>query len=134
MPSKIMTYIKKDIVQFIVVISLALNFGVGTFELVGSDAVPEYVKQMVHKMDVVYGYTCDEMIRFVDKQYIKVTEKPDDFYPSDLEYCFDNVWPNIPENRKSKSLVAKYDYLVNFYETQLASSRQGIKLGFLTKN
>lgn len=131
--TKIMDYVKKDILRFVLVVSLVLNFGVGAADLLGKDAVPDYVVQMVNKIEIIYGYSCDEMIRFVEKQYTKVTEKPDDFYQSDLEYLIDNVWPNIPDEKKTKSLITKYEYLVQFYETQLAGKKStdilvGLKL------
>lgn len=92
-------------------------------EMMVSEAI-RYIYETMITMEeqnkVVYRYTTNEMVRFVEKQYTKVTEKPDDFYPTDLVYCFDNIWPYIPDGMKGQALIAKYEYLMNYYKSHMA--------------
>jgi len=115
----LMSYVKQDAMRTVLAIFLLLNFGTSAIGIAGQNAVPDYLLDMIKKIDVVYMYSTDEMVRFVEKQYTKVTEKPDDFYASDLEYCMDSIWPNIPDSKKTPSLVSKYKYLSNYYDEQI---------------
>ena len=116
---KFRNFIRENVLQSFVILSLVLNFGSGTFELIKENEAPPYLNQMVNQVKIIYNYNVNEMVRFVEKQYTKVTENPDDFYPSDLVYLIDKVWPYIPEDMKKQALTTKYEYLLDYYKSQM---------------
>ena len=112
--------LKQDLVKTMTMLLLLFVFGGQIAGFVSNNSVPEYFVETIRKLDVVYLYSTDEMVRFVEKQYIKITEKPDDFYPSDMVYCIDTIWPNIPEEKKTQSLLSKYSVLIQYYEEHIS--------------
>lgn len=117
---KLWESLKQDFVRTLTMLLLIFVFGGQIAGFISKNSVPDYFVETIHKLDVVYMYSTDEMVRFVEKQYTKVTEKPDDFYASDLIYCFDSIWPNIPDNKKTQSLLSKYNYLLQYYEDNIS--------------
>lgn len=84
-----------------------------------SNSVLSKITDMNYKFNIVYNYNVNEMVRFVEKQYTKITEKPDDFYSTDLKYAIDEVWPYIPKDLKIPSLVAKFNYMKEKYHQSI---------------
>jgi hypothetical protein len=68
---------------------------------------------------IAYSYSISEMIRFIEKQYTKITKNPEDFYASDLKKIVNETWPSLPDEFKNEELIIKYNVLLKYYTENL---------------
>lgn len=123
---EVIKHLKENVGTQIIVLLLFMLLGINSVNVVGDQLnAPKYMQDFINKFNTVYCYTTNEMVRFVEKQYTKVVEKPNDLYVTDLKYAIDIIWPAIPEERKVPSLILKYQRIKEAYDDCMTNPDNG---------